>query len=62
MTSPSYPESPTDYFYADLTGNWDLDADGYFGEFAGDKGPGGVDFVNEVYCGQDPGLRRVSGA
>jgi hypothetical protein len=25
-------ESPTDYFYADLTGNWDLDGDGYFGE------------------------------
>lgn len=25
-------ESPTDYFYADLTGNWDLDGDGFFGE------------------------------
>lgn len=23
---------PTDYFYADLSGNWDLDGDGYFGE------------------------------
>jgi hypothetical protein len=28
----TYRESPTDYFYADLTGNWDLDGDGYFGE------------------------------
>lgn len=28
----NYRESPTDYFYADLTGNWDLDGDGYFGE------------------------------
>ena len=27
-----YRESPTDYFYADLTGNWDLDNDQYFGE------------------------------
>jgi hypothetical protein len=28
----SYYESPSDYFYADLTGNWDLDGDGLFGE------------------------------
>jgi Mg-chelatase subunit ChlD len=28
----SYYESPTDYFYADLTGNWDLDGDGFYGE------------------------------
>lgn len=27
-----YRESPTDYFYADLTGNWDLDGDGFYGE------------------------------
>ena len=29
-----YPKGdfPTDYFYADLTGNWDLDGDGFFGE------------------------------
>ncbi|MEN6560319.1 MAG: C25 family cysteine peptidase [Acidobacteriota bacterium] len=50
----SYQESPTDYFYADLTGNWDLDADGNFGEYAGDRGTGGVDFVNEVYVGRIP--------
>lgn len=25
-------EAPTDYFYADLSGNWDLDGDGFFGE------------------------------
>jgi hypothetical protein len=29
---PSYRESPTDYFFADLTGNWDFDGDGLFGE------------------------------
>jgi len=27
-----YRESPTDYFYSDLTSNWDLDGDLYFGE------------------------------
>lgn len=50
----SYRESPTDYFYADLTGNWDLDGDGYFGEYNGDRGTGGVDFANEVYVGRIP--------
>jgi hypothetical protein len=58
----SNEESPTDYFYADLTGNWDLDGDGYFGEYC-DVGPvcgsghgdvGGVDFANEVYVGRIP--------
>ena len=28
----TYFESPTDYFFANLTGNWDLDGDGFFGE------------------------------
>lgn len=27
-----YRESPTDLFYADLTGNWDVDGDGRYGE------------------------------
>ncbi len=27
-----YRDCPTDWFYADLTGNWDLDGDGYFAE------------------------------
>jgi len=58
----SYQESPTDYFYADLTGNWDSDGDGYFGEYC-DAGPvcgsghgdvSGVDFANEVYVGRIP--------
>ena len=30
--SPTHRNSPTDYFYADLTGNWDLDGDLYSGE------------------------------
>jgi hypothetical protein len=47
-------ESPTDYYYADLTGNWDLDGDQFYGEYEGDQGPGGVDFANEVYVGRIP--------
>ncbi|MEE9151335.1 MAG: C25 family cysteine peptidase, partial [Thermoplasmata archaeon] len=38
----SYRESPTDLFYADLTGNWDLDGDQYYGEdfdFIHDESP-----------------------
>lgn len=44
----------SDYFYADLTGNWDLDGDGVFAEYEDDSGSGGVDFVNEVYVGRIP--------
>jgi len=50
----TYKEAPTDYFYADLTGNWDLDGDGYFGEWSGDWAAGGVDFANELYVGRIP--------
>ncbi len=31
-TSYNYRESPTDYFYADLSGDWDADGDEFFGE------------------------------
>jgi hypothetical protein len=47
-------ESPTDYFYADLTGNWDKDGDGYYGEWSQDTGTGGVDFAPEVFVGRIP--------
>ena len=43
-------ESPTDYFYADLTGNWDSDGDGYYGEYGQDN----VDFTPEIYVGRIP--------
>jgi hypothetical protein len=56
-----YKEAPTDYFYADLTGNWDLDGDQYFGEYNGDRGSGGVDFAAEVYVGRIPVYTGVSG-
>jgi hypothetical protein len=41
----SYRESPTDLFYADLTGNWDLDGDEFYGE--------DFDFVHDI--SPDPG-------
>lgn len=49
-----YREAPTDYYYADLTGNWDKDGDGYFGEWGEDTGSNGVDFAPEVYIGRIP--------
>jgi hypothetical protein len=33
FTDPEGREIPTDFFYADLTGNWDLDGDLYYGEY-----------------------------
>jgi uncharacterized repeat protein (TIGR01451 family) len=48
-------ETPTDYFYADLTGNWDKDGDQYYGEWIHDyPATGGVDFTAEVYVGRIP--------
>ena len=43
---------PTDYYYAELDGNWDLNNNELFGEYDGDKGDGGVEFGNEVYVGR----------
>ncbi len=53
-TYTDYRDAPTDAFYADLTGNWDLDGDGYYGEWSQDTATGGVDFANEVYVGRIP--------
>ena len=50
----SHREAPSDYFYADLTGNWDLDKDGIFGEYNDDSGLNGVDFDAEVWVGRIP--------
>jgi len=50
----SAPETPTDYFFADLTGNWDLNDNGIYGEFPEDRGAGGIDFLPEVYVGRIP--------
>ena len=43
-------QTPTDYFYADLTGNWDSNGNNQYGEFGLDA----VDFGPEVYVGRIP--------
>jgi hypothetical protein len=40
----------TDYYYADLNGNWNADNDIYFGEYANDD----VNFIPEAYVGRIP--------
>jgi hypothetical protein len=56
---------PTDYLYADLTGNWDLNTHGqseeYCGELTDDEGTGGMNFYPEVYVGRIPVYRYVPG-
>jgi parallel beta-helix repeat protein/predicted outer membrane repeat protein len=51
-----YPneEVPTDIYYADLTGEWDLDGDGIPGVFPTDYGAGGADRYWEVLVGRIP--------
>jgi len=56
---PEYKESPSDYYYADLTGNWDLDRDGKYGEWRDDFGPGGVDRHYEVVIGRIPFYGKI---
>ena len=51
----SNERAPTDYFYADLTGNWDIDGDVYYyGTWSDYTNPGGVDLAAEVYVGRIP--------
>ncbi|WP_371802853.1 C25 family cysteine peptidase [Candidatus Lokiarchaeum ossiferum] len=40
----------TDYYYADLSGNWDSDSDGLYGEYEDTE----VDFQTEVFAGRIP--------
>lgn len=51
---PKY--TPTDYYYADLTGDWGVDGDSWDGEYGSkqDGDEGGVDFMAEVYVGRIP--------
>ncbi|HPY72807.1 MAG TPA: C25 family cysteine peptidase [Methanothrix sp.] len=56
-TATTYRDAPTDYFYADLTGNWDKNGDQIYGQWGSGKDypvAGGVDFTPEVYVGRIP--------
>ncbi len=55
-----YRDAPSDYFYADLTGNWDRDGDGYYGEEDHDFGTGGIDRIPEVIVGRIPYYGSIS--
>ena len=50
----SYQQCPTDYYFAELTGDWDLDNDGLYGEHPDDYGPGGAERNCEVVVGRIP--------
>ena len=49
----TYEESPTDMYFAELTGDWDNNSNGYYGEYA-DVGSGGIDMMCEVQVGRIP--------
>lgn len=51
----SHEEAPTDFYYAELSGNWDLNGNGSYGEDGQDFGPiGGADVNAEVVVGRIP--------
>lgn len=43
-------DTPTDYYFAELTDDWDSDNDGYYGEYSQDS----IGFVPEVMVGRFP--------
>lgn len=53
---------PSDAFYADLSGDWDLDGDGTFAEYGDDGGAGGVDFLAELAVGRIPVYGNIAAA
>ena len=53
-------DPPADYYFADLTGNWDLDGDGIYGEYSQDFGEGGVDRNWELLVGRIPFYGSIS--
>jgi hypothetical protein len=54
LSSTSNIDCPTDFYFAELTGTWDLDGDGNAGEYIDDKGPGGVEFYADLIVGRIP--------
>ena len=44
----------TDFLYAEITGDWDLNRNGQLGETELDDGPGGIEFESELMVGRIP--------
>lgn len=49
-----YRDAPSDFYYSELSGNWDYDGDGIFGEYRDDYRQGGADKFPEVSVGRIP--------
>jgi hypothetical protein len=45
---------PTDFYYEELTGNWDADGDGFFGEYGEDMSQETEDYIVELYVARIP--------
>lgn len=52
-------DKPTDYYYADLTGNWDNNNNGRFGESLVYASADEIDWDPEVYVGRFPGINAA---
>ncbi len=52
--TPIGSDCPTDYYFAELTGNWDLNGNSWVGEKDWDLGEGGCDKFSEVFVGRIP--------
>lgn len=52
-------EMPTDFFYSDLSGDWDLNQDGYSGQWE-DMGEEGIDRYWEVLVGRIPYYGQIA--
>ncbi len=53
-TGYSCVKIPTDLYYGDLSGSWDLNEDGIFAQLPVDMGDGGIDFGSELAVGRIP--------
>ena len=46
--------TPSDYYFGELTGDWDMDNDGKVAEWVDDQKTGGVEWTPELYVGRIP--------
>ncbi|HOW52372.1 MAG TPA: C25 family cysteine peptidase [bacterium] len=53
-TGYSCVKIPTDLYYGDLSGSWDLNGDGVLAQLPVDMGDGGIDFGSELAVGRIP--------
>lgn len=49
-----WAQVPTDFYYEELTGTWDGDGDGFFGEYGHDMNKDTEDYIPELHVGRIP--------